>query len=141
MAAIASKSWPTDGTAKTILIYVHFASPVILIVYFLVAFTSHSIATASKDTIVKPSSKTGPGGKPLPRNTGRRKNTLKDKPVSDFSPAAKLAFNWLTVGAVLTFICNAVVVVLHALVDREHDWWCGQDMAVRENLMLYPDVG
>ena len=140
MAAIASFG-PSNETAKTILTYIHFATPVILIIYFLSAFTGHSIATASKDTIVKPSSKTGPGGKPLPRNTGRRKNALKNKPVPDFTPATKLVFNWLTVGAVLTFVLNAVVVILHALVDRENGWWCGQDMAVSETSMLDMSAG
>ena len=140
MAVVVNSPPASDETAKAIMTYIHFAAPVILIFYFLAAFTGHSIATASKDTIVKPSSQTGPGGKPLPRNTGRRADALREKPLPDFSPATKIAFNWLTVGAVLTFVLNAVVVVLHALVDRENDWWCGQDMAVSKVPALYMNV-
>ena len=140
MEAVNNGPWASDETAKAIMTYIHFATPVILIVYFLAAFTGHSIATASKNTVVKPSSLTGPGGKPLPRNTGRRTEIISEKSVPDFTPATRIVFHWLTVGAVLTFVLNAVVVVLHALVDRENDWWCGQDMAVSNAFKLCIDM-
>ncbi|KAL8735325.1 MAG: hypothetical protein Q9166_000870 [cf. Caloplaca sp. 2 TL-2023] len=114
--------------AQKILIYVHFSSPIILIVFFLVAFTTHSIATASTDTDVKDhQDQTGPGGKPLP---SRSRKTTKESNTLDFSPARKLLFNWLSVGTIATFLANAVVVILHALVDREDNWWCGESVAI-----------
>ncbi|MCJ1309437.1 hypothetical protein MMC25_003096 [Agyrium rufum] len=113
-----------------ILYYLHFTYPIFLLFYFLAAFTAHSIATASGDVVSKAPQLKGPGGKPLP-NTKRPKEQVQGrKPNPDFSPRTKILFNWLTVGVVLTFLGNASVVILHALVDREHEWWCGKDMAI-----------
>ncbi|KAL8856254.1 MAG: hypothetical protein Q9178_007091 [Gyalolechia marmorata] len=118
----------SNRTAQTILVYVHFGSPILLILFFLIAFTAHSIATASVDTTVKdPQGQTGPGGKPLPtkpRKTSQGSNGL------DFSPARKLLFNWLSVGTIATFVANAVVVITHALVDRKENYWCGESVAI-----------
>lgn len=105
--------------------YIHFASPTILLAFFLVAFTAHSIGTASKDAVVRPSTEqTGPGGKPLPAKTKR------ENPTVDFSPARKLLFIWLSVGTILTFVGSAVVVILHAVLARREHWWCGESVAV-----------
>ncbi|KAL8907517.1 MAG: hypothetical protein Q9171_005832 [Xanthocarpia ochracea] len=118
----------SNRTAQTILVYVHFGSPIILILFFLIAFTAHSIATASVDTTVKdPQGQTGPGGKPLPR---KPRKTPQGNNGLDFSPARKLLFNWLSVGTIATFVANAVVVITHALVDREENYWCGQSVAI-----------
>lgn len=128
LSDLALRPAVSNRTAQSILIYIHFASPIILIVFFLVAFTAHSIATASVDTTLKdPQDQTGPGGKPLPsksRKTSQESNSL------DFSPARKLLFNWLSVGTIATFLANAAVVIAHALVNREEHWWCGESVAV-----------
>lgn len=125
-----SKRWVSSGTAQDLLLYIHFASPPLLLALFLVAFTVHSIATASKDTTVAAATdQTGPGGKPLPKHTGpsaRSKRTA----ITDFSRARKLLFDLLSVGLILTFLGNAAVVILHALIDRKDNWWCGQSVAV-----------
>lgn len=125
---------PTASTenAQNILTYLHFGSPILLLIFFLAAFTAHSIATASPDASVRaraPQNQTGPGGKPLPAS----KKTAKKQDVLDFSPARKLLFNWLSVGTIATFIGNATVVILHALVDREDHWWCGESVAVSQS--------
>ncbi|KAL8946915.1 MAG: hypothetical protein Q9222_006750 [Ikaeria aurantiellina] len=118
----------SNRTAQSILTYVHFSSPLILIVFFLLAFTAHSIATAAPDTAVRQSSdQTGPGGKPLPLKSNKaptKSNTL------DFSPPRKALFNWLSVGTILSFVANAVVVILHALINRKDHWWCGEAVAI-----------
>lgn len=111
--------------------YIHFASPIILLAFFLLAFTAHSIATASKDAVVRPSTEqTGPGGKPLPAKTKR------ENPTVDFSPARKLLFIWLSVGTILTFVGSAVVVILHAVLARREHWWCGESVAVCHILVM-----
>ena len=122
------RPWVSNRTAQNILVYTHFSSPIILLAFFLIAFTAQSIYTSSDDAIVKPSSQqTGPGGKPLPTKTKgkRRRNTL------DFSHARKLLFIWLSVGVIATFMASAGVVILHAVLDREDNWWCGESVAVR----------
>ena len=111
--------------------YTHFASPIFLLAFFLIAFTAHSIATASStDATVTPSLQTGPGGKPLPENKTLRAKAQQKKRQYDFSPARKQLFNWLSVGTILTFLANAAIVISHALLDRKENWWCGQHVAV-----------
>lgn len=117
----------SNQDAQHILVYVHFGSPVLLLIFFLAAFTTHSVVTASTDTATKnPQDQTGPGGKPLPSS----KKNPKQNDVLDFSPTRKILFNWLSVGTIVTFLANAVVVILHALINREDNWWCGESVAV-----------
>ncbi|KAL9029514.1 MAG: hypothetical protein Q9196_002252 [Gyalolechia fulgens] len=125
---LGSKPEQSSENAQHILLFFHFASPIILIIFFLTAFTAHSIVTASTDTATNPlEEQTGPGGKPLPSSKKRPK---KKKNVLDFSPARKLLFIWLSAGAAATFVGNAVVVILHALLDRKNNWWCGEAVAI-----------
>lgn len=123
---LASRRAATD-----ILVYIHYTSPIILLAFFLVAFTVHSISTASTDDIVHASpEQTGPGGKPLPKSTSPSARARREKQILDFSPTRKLLFAWLSVGAILTLVGNAVVVILHAVLDRQNHWWCGESVAV-----------
>ena len=125
-----ARPWVSSRTAQDLLVYIHFAYPPVMLALFLIAFTVHSIATASKDTTIAASTdQTGPGGKPLPKNAGPSARSKK-KVISDFSPARKLLFDLLSVGAILTFVGNAVIVILHALIYRKDNWWCGQSVAV-----------
>ena len=127
----ASKAWLTVSNPhiQNILFYLHFISPILLLVIFLAAFTTHSIRTASSSVTVRASpNQTGPGGKPLP--TGAKAAARRAKVVLDFSPARKLLFKWISVGVLLTFIANATNVLLHALLNREDGWWCGESVAV-----------
>ncbi|KAF6226337.1 hypothetical protein HO133_009203 [Letharia lupina] len=117
--------------AQEIMVYTHYASPIILLVFFLVAFTAHSILTASKEDVVQPETgQTGPGGKPLPRNSSPTAKAAREKKALDFSPSRKLLFTWLSAGVVLTFLGNAVTVIVHALLDRKDNWWCGQAVVI-----------
>lgn len=126
-----SKTWVSNKVAQEILVYIHYSSPVILLAFFLIAFTAHSIATASDEHAVKPATdRLGPGGKPLPQNT-RGKPKAK---ALDFSRGRKLLFNWLSVGTILSFLGNAAVVILHAVIERKDNWWCGQAVAVGGDL-------
>lgn len=125
----SSRPWTSNSTAHAILLYIHSSSPIILVVFFLAAFTAHSIATASVDPRARDSKdQIGPGGKLLSPASPKRSS---QKPTLDFSPARKLLFAWLSVGAIATFVANTVVVILHALIKRKDNWWCGQSVAVR----------
>lgn len=128
----AFRPWESRSkAAPTILVYIHFASPIILLAFFLLAFTAHSIATASKDAIIQPSTEqTGPGGKPLPQNISSSIKARRENRALDFSPARKLLFIWLSVGTTLTFVGSATVVILHAVLARKDGWWCGESVAV-----------
>lgn len=125
-----AKQWVSSRPAQHLLLYIHFASPPVLLAFFLVAFTVHSIVTAPKDTTITPATdQTGPGGKPLPKYTGPSARSKRTK-ITDFSRPRKLLFDLLSVGLILTFVGNAVVVILHALICRKDNWWCGQSVAV-----------
>ena len=124
---LAHRPWVSNRTAQDVLVYTHYSSPIVLLAFFLVAFTAHSIITASDSAVAAPSDlQTGPGGKPLPqKKKGRPKpNAL------DFSPARKSLFNWLSVGAIATLVSNAGVVILHTILGRKDNWWCGKSVAV-----------
>lgn len=131
MPASGRHSWVSNSAAREVLVYTHFAYPIILLAIFLVAFTAHSVLTASKETTVSASpNQTGPGGKPLPRNTAPSAKEKLERQALDTSPRRKLLFHWLSLGVVVTFVCNAVNVVFHALYKRKDHWWCGESVAV-----------
>ncbi|MCJ1286808.1 hypothetical protein MMC26_006154 [Xylographa opegraphella] len=120
-----------DRTVEGILVYIHYASPIILLVSFLLVFTVNSIATAAGDsTTAVPTVQTGPGGKPLPQSKSQRAKAQRKLLVLDFSPRRKLLFDWISLGVILTFVANAIGVISHALLDREHNWWCGPHVAI-----------
>ncbi len=123
--------WVSDTTAQNILVYTHYSSPIILLALFLFAITAYSIATASSEAVIHPSTEqTGPGGKPLPQKIRPSAKEKQEKNALCFSRGRKLLFEWLSVGTILTFVGNAVVVILHAIFDRKDNWWCGESVAV-----------
>ena len=132
------RPWVSNKTAQDVLVYVHYAYPIILLFFFVVATTAHAVLTASKDEIIQAvPDQTGPGGKPLPRNTspgGERKT----QQTLDFSPARKLFFSWISVAAVLTFFGDGVIIIAHALADKEDNWWCGESVVVCAVVLSYP---
>lgn len=128
-----SSAWPSPSTttALELLKYLHFAYPLVLLLFFITTFTIHSILAANRaspDTAPGPEEHTGPGGKPLPKKSGPNGNT--QRAVLDFSRPRKLLFEWLALGAALTFVGNAITVVVHALYAREEQWWCGQAVVI-----------
>lgn len=114
---------------QDILIYVHYSYPIILFVFFLAATTAYAVLTTSKDEVVQAAlDQTGPGGKPLPRTTspGAKEKTQE---VIDCSPSTKL-FTWISVAAILPFLGDAIIAIVHALVNKVNRWWCGDSVMV-----------
>ena len=126
---MAERVWIFATPAPTVLRQLHFAYPVVLLVFFLVTFMTYSISGADVERTTTPAKVTGPGGKPLPRSK-RRNSTIPKPKTPDFSPAKKALFKWTSVALVLTFLADAVIVLLHILVNRAEGWWCGQHVAV-----------
>lgn len=127
----APQSWVSHETAQDVLAYTHYSSPIILLAFFLVAFTAHSIVNASSDGVIYPSTdQAGPGGKPLPQKVAQSAKEKQEKHTLDVTRGQKLLFEWLLVSTILTFLGNAVVVILHALFNRKDNWWCGEAVAV-----------
>ena len=46
----------------------------------------------------------------------------------------KLLFEWLMVGALATLAGNIVLVIVHALMERKENWWCGQAPTVCQSI-------
>lgn len=119
--------------SSSLLVYIHFTSPLILLCFFLVLLTTHGIVTTPKDVVARtPSQATGPGGKPLPQKASpsAKSKARREKEELDVSPARKLLFTWLAVGNILTFVGNAAVVIIHSVLYRKDHWWCGKSVAV-----------
>ena len=128
---MAGSVWILDAPAAAQLQHrLHFAYPVVLLLFFLVTFMSHSIISSDPAKTSTEAPVSGPGGKPLPRNKRRHSPEAPRPQARDFSPAAKAFFTWTTVAVSLTFLAHAALVLLHVLVARSEGWWCGQHAAV-----------
>ncbi|KMQ43569.1 vacuolar ABC heavy metal transporter [Trichophyton rubrum] len=110
----------------------HNFSPVILFVVFAVAFVTNTIIANRR---IEPKAqhtkgaRTGPGGRPLPTRM-RSAAVLIARKTPDFSPATKLAFKWLAVGVLFSFIAEAAIHVAHIVLHRKDHWWCGQAVVI-----------
>ncbi|KAI9653125.1 MAG: hypothetical protein M1831_006209 [Alyxoria varia] len=121
--------WVSESTAQYLLHYLRYASPIYLLVFFLLAFTAYSIKTARAsddpddgDGAVEH----GPGGKPLPKRAASRDlRLLHDQ---EMGRPRRLLFIWITAGTAATFLANASAVVLHTLFARQDGWWCGKEV-------------
>lgn len=124
-----SDPWVSQSRAHRILDVVLYAYPILLLIFFIAAFTIRTILAAEATTLAEEQPKKaqfGPGGKPLPiRSLSYRKI-----PPFDFSSNRKLVFQWLSVLLCLTFVGNATIVCLQALFRRHEGWWCGQAVTV-----------
>jgi hypothetical protein len=128
----SSKPRLSVDAAAAVLDVLQYAYPIVILFFFIFAFAAHSIASgkAAAKAAAKANSarkvQYGPGGKPLPVRSQSFKKVLP----RDFSPSRKLVFEWLTVGVLLTYVGNATIVILHALVHRRDKWWCGEAVTV-----------
>jgi hypothetical protein len=113
-----------------------YAYPLILLFFFLFAFTLRSIAISSATDSDEPAHTVyGPGGKPLPPRKAK-KAALCDT-TTEISRPRKLVFQWLSVFACCTWIGNAAAVIIHALYSRKDGWWCGQAAVVSASNLRY----
>jgi ATP-binding cassette, subfamily B, vacuolar membrane transporter HMT1/ACLQ len=131
---------PLHNAAGRIATFVHYGSPICLLLAFLAAFAYRGIRLAStvEDGNGKPNDATGqlygPGGKPLPIRKVTGLQRKKDK-AADFSPAKKLVFRWISLFATLTFLASIVLTFVHVFLDR--GWWCGEPQVVCRRLSLF----
>ena len=103
----------------TTLTVLQYAYPIFMLIFFLAAFTTRSIAASNAGAnIVKPTT-TGPGGKQLPA-TDPTRNFVKKAVHDDVTPTQKRVFEWVSYATALTFIGNSVVVIAHSLFMKEH---------------------
>lgn len=131
-----SHPWVSNQTAQDILIYTQIAYPIVLLLFFITAFTVRSVLTArSNDNDTKnQSDQLGPGGKPLPKKSNQRKPSEEEINILGFSTPQRILFQTLQAGVLLSICGNIAVVIIHALAARQEHWWCGQAPTVSVNL-------
>ena len=105
----------------------HYAYPIVLILFFLGAVTVRGIRSSSYEH-QSSSTQHGPGGKPLPPRHKPRTSS-KDNSLL-LTRNQSLLFEWLAAAVCFTFLCDAANVIVHALYDRHEQWWCGQATVV-----------
>ncbi|KAF2737678.1 vacuolar ABC heavy metal transporter-like protein [Polyplosphaeria fusca] len=121
--------WPYAGPLRRAIVSMQYAYPILLILFFLVAFTAHSISSSNSTANAPKPTQKGPGGKPLPA-TDPLRNILKRKTADDVTQSQKRVFEWLSVAAALTFVGNTAVVLTHALAARQDGWFCEQSVVI-----------
>jgi hypothetical protein len=112
--------------AATVLQY---AYPVFLLLFFLVALITRSIAASSSNAGSAKSTATGPGGRPLPATDSTR-NFVKRAVHDNVTKAQKRVFEWISLAVALTFVGHSVLVITHSLVMKKEHWWAGKAVVV-----------
>ncbi|GIJ99250.1 hypothetical protein Aspvir_001380 [Aspergillus viridinutans] len=116
-----------QGT-RELLAYLRTASPIVLLLVFVVTFVTNSIRTARTVTQNRNAVCTGPGGRPLPKRS--RSTMVVVKETQKFSQSAKLLFKWLSAAVLVTLVADAAINVAHVMVARSEHWWCGQAVVI-----------
>jgi hypothetical protein len=120
---------PAAGLRQAVAV-LQYAYPIVLLVFFLAAFTTRSIAASNSNANIAKPTTLGPGGKPLPA-TDPTRNFVKRAVHDDVTQTQKRVFEWLSLAAALTFIGNSVLVIAHSLVKQDEHWWAGKSVVVR----------
>ena len=132
MSSSTSWEWTLSQTARVLSVIKFVYAPVILGV-FLVAFIIYGVRNAPEDgDRVQIHSMRGPGGRPLPHRRVSAKQLKEAAKVKDFSPNAKLIFKLFSTGILLTFLGQAVLIILQVLAYRQDKWWPGQTPVVSQ---------
>ncbi|KAF2263572.1 hypothetical protein CC78DRAFT_496482 [Lojkania enalia] len=121
--------WTHAATLSAIVDLLHYAYPIVLLIFFLATFTARSIVASKSNLNISKPTTTGPGGKPLP-TTDPTRNFIKKKAYDDVTHTQKRVFEWLSAAAALTFVANSANVLVHAIASRNERWWCGKPVVI-----------
>lgn len=121
--------WSYAGPVRDAIAVLQYAYPILMLVFFLAAFTIRSIAASKTNSNIAKPTTTGPGGKPLPA-TDPTRNFVKRTAHDDVTQTQKRLFEWVSLATAFTFVGNSVVVVAHALVEKQEHWWAGKAVVV-----------
>jgi hypothetical protein len=126
--------WSCAGPLRSAVTVIQYAYPIVMLVFFLAAFTLRSIAASNSNTNIAKPTTTGPGGKPLPA-TDPTRNFVKKTVHDDVTQTQKRVFEWVSLATAFTFVGNSVVVISHALAKEEEHWWAGKAVVVCPTLL------
>ena len=109
------------------------AYPAIVLGLFVICFVIYGIVNAPDEgDSVSVGALRGPGGRPLPYRRKSANQVKEAGAIKDFSPVAKLIFRLGQTAVILTFIVDAVLILLQVLLYRKDQWWPGQSAIVRK---------
>ncbi|KAF1936950.1 heavy metal tolerance protein precursor [Clathrospora elynae] len=129
LAAADHARWSYAANIRQSVTVLQYAYPIVMLVFFLAAFTVRSIAASNSNTNIAQPTTTGPGGKPLPA-TDPLRNFVKKTVHDDVTQTQKRVFEWVSLATAFTFVGNSVVVVAHALIDKQQHWWAGKAVVI-----------
>ncbi|RAR09324.1 heavy metal tolerance protein precursor [Stemphylium lycopersici] len=121
--------WSYAGPVRTTTAILQYAYPILMLVFFLAAFTYRSIAASKSNTNIAKPTTLGPGGKPLPA-TDPTRNFVKKTAHDDVTQTQKRVFEWVSLATAFTFVGNSVIIVAHALVMQQEHWWAGKAVVI-----------
>jgi hypothetical protein len=121
--------WAYAAALRKTVTVLQYAYPIFMLVFFLAAFTTRSIAASNSNANIAKPTTTGPGGKPLPA-TDPTRNFVKRPVHDDVTHTQKRVFEWVSFATALTFIGNSVLVIAHSLVMKKEHWWAGKSVVV-----------
>lgn len=122
--------WSHAAPLRKALTLIQYAYPMVMLSFFLAAFTFRSIAASRSNTNIAKPTTTGPGGKPLPA-TDPTRNFIKKTVNDDVTHRQKRLFEWVSLAAALTFVGNSAVVIMHSIIWKEEHYWAGKSTVVR----------
>ncbi|KAJ4363997.1 ATP-binding cassette-type vacuolar membrane transporter Hmt1 [Neocucurbitaria cava] len=125
LLAAAHSRWAHAVALRRLVTVLQYAYPIVMLCFFLAAFTLRSIAASNSNSNVSKPTTLGPGGKPLPA-TDPTRNFIKKTVHDDVTHTQKRVFEWLSLAAALTFVGNSVVIIAHALVEEKEHYWAGK---------------
>ncbi|CAA9961092.1 hypothetical protein CFE70_004468 [Pyrenophora teres f. teres 0-1] len=121
--------WSYAGPVRDTIAVLQYAYPILMLVFFLAAFTTRSIAASKTNSNIAKPTTTGPGGKPLPA-TDPTRNFVKRTAHDHVTQTQKRLFEWLSLATAFTFVGNSVITVAHALVEKQEHWWAGKAVVI-----------
>lgn len=124
-----SQRWSYAGPVRAAVAVIQYAYPIVMLVFFLAAFTVRSIAASNSNANIAKPTTTGPGGKPLPA-TDPTRNFVKRTVHDDVTHTQKRVFEWVSLATAFTFVGNSVITIAHALVKEEEHWWAGKAVVI-----------
>jgi hypothetical protein len=138
-AAQDEVKWSYAAPLRKTVTILQYAYPIVMLVFFLAAFTVRSIAASKSNANIAKPTTTGPGGKPLPA-TDPTRNFVKKTAHDDVTQTQKRLFEWVSLAAALTFVGNSTVVIAHALIKKEEEYWAGKATVVCIGSLAAPDM-
>lgn len=120
----------SPAAAQVFLQYLRVSYPIVLLVVFFAVFIAHSAHIAKDAGSSNDAVQYGPGGKPLPKRTRAMMMVSRKLPVELAKNKSKALFLSLTLCLLVTYIAEAAVHMLHAMIAKSQQWWPGQAVVV-----------